>query len=253
MIRIIFLLLSLINLTFCCRGCIDLDELTFAKTISKFRTALVKFDVSFPYGSSHEAYSAFSQAISNKTLNRHSHPDVLIATIGVKDYGDFENKIIADRYDIKAESFPVIKLFIEGDLDSPIHFEKGQEDITTAKLFLFLKEHSKVYIQAPGCNRKLDEITEEFMLEKSQRTEILKKAEEVIKRIDCVEEKSLVKFYTVLMKGIIDNGDAFVNKQKERMAKLLKDKLSEKKVEELSKKLNILSSFKYQENSKDEF
>ena len=53
------------------------------------------------------------------------------------------------------------------------------------------------------------------------------------------------------MKGIIDNGDDFVTKQQERMAKLLKDKLSEKKVEELTKKLNILSSFKYQ-GTKDE-
>lgn len=63
----------------------------------------------------------------------------------------------------------------------------GQEDITTAKLFLFLKEHSKVYIQAPGCNQQLDELTEKFMTEKSQRTEILKKAKEAIEKIDCAK------------------------------------------------------------------
>jgi hypothetical protein len=54
------------------------------------------------------------------------------------------------------------------------------------------------------------------------------------------------------MKGIIEKGDEFVGKQQERMAKLLKDKLSGKKVEELTKKINILSSFKYQGNSKEE-
>ncbi|XP_070500998.1 protein windbeutel [Chironomus tepperi] len=252
MIRVIFFVFSLINLTFCCPGCIDLDELTFVKTINKFRTALIKFDVAFPYGPNHEAYSAFSQAINNKTLSGNSHPDVLIGTISVKDYGDFENKKIADKYDIKVESFPVIKLFIDHDLDNPIHFERGQEDITTEKLFLFLKEHSKVYIQAPGCNQKLDEMTDKFMIQKSQRPEILKQVEEVIGKIDCEEEKSLSKFYAVLMKGIIEKGDDFVNKQQERIAKLLKDKLSKKKVEELTKKLNILSSFKHRDNSKDE-
>lgn len=54
------------------------------------------------------------------------------------------------------------------------------------------------------------------------------------------------------MKGIIEKGDNFVIKQQERISKLLKDKLSKKKIDELMKKLNILSSFKYRENSKDE-
>lgn len=67
-----------------------------------------------------------------------------------------------------------------------------------------------------------------------------------------LQEKSLVKFYTVLMKGIIEKGDDFVSKQKERMTKLLNDKLSEKKIDELTKKINILSSFKYRGNFKEE-
>jgi len=53
----------------------------------------IKFDVAFAYGVNHEAYSAFSQAISNKTLSENSHPDVLIGTLSVK--GKFKgNEII---------------------------------------------------------------------------------------------------------------------------------------------------------------
>jgi hypothetical protein len=86
----------------------------------------VKFDLSFPYGDNHEAFTAFSQQISNKTLTETTdHPDVIVATVGIKDYGDLENKRLAERYDVKAESFPVIKLFNNGNLEQPIDFILG--------------------------------------------------------------------------------------------------------------------------------
>lgn len=56
------------------------------------------------------------------------------------------------------------------------------------------------------------------------------------------------------MKGILDKGEDFIAQQNERINKLLNDKLSEKKIEELNQRLNILSSFKVLTNSisKDE-
>jgi hypothetical protein len=60
-------------------------SIAFLKTnIYLLKFDRIKFDVSFPYGVNHEAYSAFSQAISNKTLSGNSHTDVLVATIGIK-------------------------------------------------------------------------------------------------------------------------------------------------------------------------
>lgn len=50
--------------------------------------------------------------------------------------------------------------------------------------------------------------------------------------------------YTALMKGVIEKGEAFIPMQRERMTKLLADKLSEKKIEEINHKLNILGSFR---------
>lgn len=54
------------------------------------------------------------------------------------------------------------------------------------------------------------------------------------------------------MKGIMATGNKFVTAQKTRMEKLLKDKLSDKKISELSKKLNIISSFKIKEEINEE-
>lgn len=50
--------------------------------------------------------------------------------------------------------------------------------------------------------------------------------------------------YTALMKGVIEKGEGFIAMQRERMTKLLADKLSEKKIEEINQKLNILGSFR---------
>lgn len=53
-----------------------------------------------------------------------------------------------------------------------------------------------------------------------------------------------MRTYTALMKGVIEKGEDFVAKQRDRMTKLLKDKMPEKKAEELRKKLNIVASFR---------
>lgn len=45
------------------------------------------------------------------------------------------------------------------------------------------------------------------------------------------------------MKNVIEKDEDFINAQEERLTKLLKDKISKKKQEEINKKLNILSSF----------
>lgn len=46
------------------------------------------------------------------------------------------------------------------------------------------------------------------------------------------------------MKQIIEKGNDSIKSQAERMIKLLKDKISKKKQEEINKKLNIVASFK---------
>lgn len=54
------------------------------------------------------------------------------------------------------------------------------------------------------------------------------------------------------MKGTIEQGDGHVEMQRERMTKLLEGKLSDKKKEEINLKLNILSSFRFPQSTKEE-
>lgn len=126
---VIALVLSLINCGLCCSGCVGLDDLTFNKVVKKFATVLVKFDQMFPFGETHEAFTTLSQEINNKTISGYDHTDLLVATVGIKDYGEFDNKGLGLKYgkgdSVKFDS-PVIKLFNDGDLENPIEFEIGQ-------------------------------------------------------------------------------------------------------------------------------
>lgn len=57
----------------------------------------------------------------------------------------------------------------------------------------------------------------------------------------------MVKTYAVLMRGVIEKGEDFIAKQRDRMMNLLGGKITEKKIEELNLKINIIGSFKFEE------
>lgn len=57
----------------------------------------------------------------------------------------------------------------------------------------------------------------------------------------------MVKTYAVLMKGVIEKGEDFIAKQRDRMTNLLGGKITESKIEELNLKINIIGSFKFEE------
>lgn len=123
---VIILLLSFINCSLCCKGCVDLDELSFSKVIKKFKTAIVKLDQKFPYGETHEAFAALADVVNNKTVSGVDHLDVLVATVGILDYGELDNKALGEKYGIfKRQDFPLITLFNDGDLENPIVFKNG--------------------------------------------------------------------------------------------------------------------------------
>lgn len=122
--------ISFINFGYCCTGCVNLDEITFEKVIKKFKSALVKFDDQFPFGDIHDNWTTFANEINNKTTSGTDHPDLLIAVVGVKDYGELDNKFLAEKYGLfKRQDAPVIKLFIDGDLENPISFKIGTKII----------------------------------------------------------------------------------------------------------------------------
>jgi hypothetical protein len=98
-------------------------------TCNEIIIILFQFDQFFPSGPIHEAFTNLAAEINNKTTSGYDHSEMLIATVGIKDYGDFDNKVLGEKYGrddkVKFDS-PVIKLFNNGDLENPIEFEIGK-------------------------------------------------------------------------------------------------------------------------------
>lgn len=67
----------------------------------------------------------------------------------------------------------------------------GSGKVTTAKLFSFVKTNAKVYVQAPGCVKELDELAGKFVKNATKRNEILKLAEALIEKIELEEVNDL--------------------------------------------------------------
>lgn len=99
--------------------------------MKKFKASIVKFDIQYPYGDKQEEYGKLAQSLKNTE-------NVLVAEVGVQDYGDMENKDIADRFSIKKEDFPVVKLFLNDDLANPIEYP-SDADFTADKLKQFVR------------------------------------------------------------------------------------------------------------------
>lgn len=113
---ILFFLSSLLYETAAsCKGCVELDSLTFDKIISNFEYTVVKFDISYPYGPKHEQFEEFATAAAEVS-------NLLVAVVGVKDYGDKDNEDLATRFNVKTDKFPVIKLFDKTNVEQPIEF-----------------------------------------------------------------------------------------------------------------------------------
>jgi endoplasmic reticulum protein 29 len=157
-----------------CRGCIDLDDLTYDKLLKKFKWAIVKFDVAFPYGDKHEAYSELAKELAGVD-------DLMVATVGIKDYGDKDNNELGARYGIKEGDFPIIKLFKNGLADAPVNFDQA---VTTDNLKSFLRENTGLYIGLAGCLENFDKLATAFIQALPNAKAELAKAKELVKELE---------------------------------------------------------------------
>lgn len=64
-----------------CKGCVELDSLTFDKMLDKFAYSFIKFDISYPYGPKHDEFEQFAKDAATQQ-------DLLVGVVGVKDYGE---------------------------------------------------------------------------------------------------------------------------------------------------------------------
>lgn len=102
-----------------CKGCLELDELTFDKLLAKFSTVLVKFDVAFPYGKKHDEYAKFAREISEWNVD-----DMIVCVVGIKNYGDQTNNKLSERFNID-DQLPAIKLFTNKNALKWTDYPKG--------------------------------------------------------------------------------------------------------------------------------
>ncbi|KAK7078692.1 Endoplasmic reticulum resident protein 29 [Halocaridina rubra] len=220
------------------KGCTPLDSWTFDKIIPKFKAAIVKFDIAYPYGKKHDEYTKLSAA-------GRGSPELLVAEVGVKDYGDNENMDLAERFGVKKDDFPVVKLFVNGK-DEPVDFDG---EFTDEGLKKFIRRHAAIYIGLEGCLEVFDRIVDKYMAsEKStERKDLLRQAEDEWDKIKSPSDQQIAETYVKIMRRVLEKGNEFISTETTRVKGLLDGKITKEKKEEMQGKLNILKSFSHDE------
>lgn len=165
-------------------GLVELDDLSFEKITGKFHVSLVKFDVAYPYGDKHEAFTAFAKEVKDVD-------DLLVADVGVKDYGEKDNEALAKKYGGVKDTFPTIRLFVKGKAD-PIPFDDSK-GVTADALRQFVVSYSGLYLSLPGCLKELDKLALKFVkASKDEKKNIVKEVEKIQKGL----ENKVCKLFT---------------------------------------------------------
>ncbi|XP_008213379.1 endoplasmic reticulum resident protein 29 [Nasonia vitripennis] len=223
-----------------CRACVQLNSFSFDKVIPKFKAAVVKFDVAFPYGEKHEEFSKVAMSSRDSI-------DLLVAEVGVKDFGNKDNSELAQRYGVSKDDYPVVLLFIQGKTEPYKFVAETDADFTADNIKRFVKKKSGVYLGLPGCVEKLDRLAEEFRTSSEKdRQEILNKAK-VFEDTLPEEHRPAAKVYVKTMERIMERGDVFVQTEHTRIEGLLKGKLSSDKKRTMEERRNILQSFTHRD------
>lgn len=160
-----------------------------------------------------------------------------------------DNKPIASQYGIR--SFPTIKFFPKGSSE-PIEYASAR----TEEAFVdFLNEHCgtsrKVgggLTESAGKFPTLDNLAARFFSSPaSDRPEILKRAKNAVEGLTKSASNSsaaLAAYYVKAMERILEKGESWLPKEVARFAKLTSSpSLAPNKIDELTIKKNILSSF----------
>jgi len=219
------------------KGAIDLDSLTFDKLVGKGTSVLVKFDKDYAYGEKEDAFKDLAAKVSAGSS------DVLIASVGVQEYGDKLNEDLAERFAVSKESFPHYKLFSADGKSDPLDF-KGE--VRFDDLVRFLKSNvPNFYLALPGCIRELDKLAAEFMSTAGGGRNLKRQeAEQFVAKLETKPEQDSGKFYVLVMKKVTDKGDGFIESEIKRLNGMLESSsITEERKDLFKKRLNILPSF----------
>nr|AEE63060.1 unknown [Dendroctonus ponderosae] len=216
------------------KGSVLLDEYNFDRVISRFETVLVKFDAVYPFGEKHDAFRKVAEEFIDSD-------ELLIVTIGIKDFGEHDNQKLAERFGIvKKRDWPALRLFVKGQ-DEPFSLN-STHTWNENEIKKFIRENTNVYLGLPGCLEEFDKIAVEFATS-FDKVGILQKAEEKAEALENEEQKKVAKTYIKFMGKALDK-ETFLEDERKRLNKILREgKVKAEKKENMQLRANILTAF----------
>jgi len=216
------------------KGSVNLNSGVFDKVVSKHKAVLVKFDETYPYGEKQDEFKKVAEASL-------SQPDLLIAEVQIADYGDKDNADLGERFGVKKGDFPVYKMFVQG---KPDPFQYSGDFKSADKIKKFIMESSGLWLGLPACLEEFDKLVSQFFKAgEDGKAAILKKAEDAAAALTQAQDQESAEVYVKMLRKVLDKGDKFIQQETERVEKLRDGKVSDKKKEQLGRRLNILTSF----------
>lgn len=243
---VVNLIISLVPSSASCNGCVELDFITFDRLIPKFNYTLVKFDIAFPYGEKHIAYESFAETAVKPT------DDLLVALVGLKDYGDRENRPLAIRYKVDEKNLPEIFLFKNGNASRYVKFPEDYA-VTEQSLSDFVSQNSKLFIAPEGVLKGFDEYVLNFVRQaKPEQKKLIEKVTQIVNSFTNEEDITKGNYYLKFFDKVMDGGEHFCEVEKKRLRRLLSSQASMEKMIQIQQKLNILRTFRVNEEKPSE-
>lgn len=218
------------------RGVVPLDSFTFDKVTNKFPFVFARFDVVYPTGDHQDEFKKFALSVNTTK-------ELLVAEIGVADYGEKENLDLAERFGVKPEDFPEYVIFKQSDFEYPVRYSGHYR---ADELRKWTTKETGLWLGLSHTLQAYDRMAFDFMQssEEFERNLILKQAETDQEGLSEMDQKS-ASFYIKYMKKIMEKGGDFIDNEISRVEKLRDEaKTSLKKKVQLNVQSNILNSFK---------
>jgi protein disulfide-isomerase A6 len=164
-----------------------------------------------------------------------SEPNVVIANVDADKHSS-----LGSKYGVSG--FPTIKFF--GKDNNPTDYESGRDlpsfvSFINSKAGTQRKDDGRLNSDA-GTFESLNEISSTFL--SGEKEALLEKAKEALNSLSADDQK-VASYYVKVMEIVLKKGNDFVQSEKTRLQRMLEGSLSLKKVDELTIRLNILSTF----------